>query len=141
MSFVAFVEVLKLIGSLAAALTTIIAFIVLVSKKPREWFKKTIREEADNANQEVKQQITEFEHRADIRLSNIELKIKASEENDLAILRNTITHIYFKYKDDKKIPHYEKENVLSLYERYEALNGNHYIKSIMKEIETWDEIL
>ena len=54
MSFVAFVEVLKLIGSLAAALTTIIAFIVLVSKKPREWFKKTIREEADNANQEVK---------------------------------------------------------------------------------------
>ena len=141
MSFVAFVEILKLLGGIAGALTTIIAFLVLISKKPKQWFRNTIREEANNANQGIKEQIGNFEKKTDIRLQGIEQRIQMSEENDLAILRNTITHIYFKYKDNKKIPHYEKENVLSLYERYEALKGNHYIKNIMKEMESWDEII
>ena len=135
------VEVLKLLGGIAGALTTIIAFIALISKKPRQWFRKTIREEADNANQEIKDQIKQLGEKTDTKLCEIEKRIKATEDNDLAVLRNTITHIYFKYKDNKKIPHYEKENVVSLYERYEALNGNHYIKNIMKEIEGWEEII
>ena len=58
--------------------------------------------------------------------------MKTAKANDLAIIRNTITHIYFKYKDEKKIPHYEKENVLSLYGRYEELGGNSYIKTIIE---------
>ena len=134
-------EIIKLLGGVAGALTAIIAFVALVSKKPKQWFRDTIREEAHNANKEVKQQIKELSERADIRLGEIEDRIKATEENDIAVLRNTITHIYFKYKDTKKIPHYEKENLLGLYERYEQLHGNQYIKSIMKEMEAWDEIV
>jgi hypothetical protein len=55
MSFVAFVEILKLLGGIAGALTTIIAFLVLISKKPKQWFRNTIREEANNANQGIKE--------------------------------------------------------------------------------------
>jgi len=44
------IEILKLLGGVAGALTTIIAFLALISKKPKQWFRKTIREEADNAN-------------------------------------------------------------------------------------------
>jgi len=54
------------------------------------------------------------------------------------ILRNTLTHIYFKYKDEKKIPHYEKENVLHLFARYK---GNSYVEAIVEEMKTWEEII
>lgn len=134
-------EILKLLGGTAGALTTIIAFIALISKKPRKWFRETIREEADNANLEIKQQIRQLSEDTNNKLNEIEKKVKTAEENDVAVIRNTITHIYFKYKDTKKIPHYEKENLLALFERYESLNGNHYIKSIMKEMEAWEEIV
>lgn len=135
------IEILKLLGGVAGALTTIIAFLALISKKPKQWFRKTIREEADNANQEIKQQIRELSDNTNLKLTEIEKKVKTAEENDVAVIRNTITHIYFKYKDTKKIPHYEKENLLALFERYESLNGNHYIKNIMKEMEAWEEIV
>lgn len=134
-------EILKLLGGAAGALTTIIAFIALVSKKPRQWFRETIREEANNANLEIKQQIRQLSEDTNNKLNAIEKKVKTAEENDVAVIRNTITHIYFKYKDTKKIPHYEKENLLALFERYESLNGNHYIKNIMKEMEAWEEIV
>lgn len=134
-------EMLKLLGGAAGALTTIIAFIALVSKKPRQWFRETIREEANNANLEIKQQIRQLSEDTNNKLNAIEKKVKTAEENDVAVIRNTITHIYFKYKDTKKIPHYEKENLLALFERYESLNGNHYIKNIMKEMEAWEEIV
>ena len=65
----------------------------------------------------------------------------SAEQNDLALLRNTITHLYFKYKVDKKIPHFEKENVMYLYARYEALGGNSYVKGIVREIESWEETI
>lgn len=135
------IEMLKLLGGAAGALTTIIAFIALVSKKPRQWFRETIREEANNANLEIKQQIRQLSEDTNHKLSEIEKKVRTAEENDVAVIRNTITHIYFKYKDTKKIPHYEKENLLALFERYESLNGNHYIKNIMKEMEAWEEII
>ena len=63
-----------------------------------------IREEAKEATKDISEKV-----------DTIEKKVKAADETDLAILRNTITHIYFKYKDTKKIPHFEKENVVSLY--------------------------
>ena len=59
-----------------------------------------------------------------------------SEYDDM--IRNPLTHIYFKYKDAKKIPHYEKENVLHLFARY---NGNSYVHTIVDEMKSWEEII
>lgn len=135
------IDIIKLLGGVAGALTAIVAFIALISKKPKEWFRNTIREETNNANKEIKEQIKKLDENTNAKLTEIENKVKTAEANDIAVIRNTITHIYFKYKDTKKIPHYEKENLLALYERYESLNGNHYIKNIIKEMEAWEEIV
>jgi iron-sulfur cluster repair protein YtfE (RIC family) len=75
------------------------------------------------------------------RFDKIDKKNLENDETNIAMLRNTITHIYFKYKDVKKIHHYEKENLVSLYERYEQLHGNHYVKMIVEEMEDWEEII
>lgn len=124
-----FVEVMEVIGSIIGTLLTIMTFVGIISKKPKEWFRRLIREESIAANQGLSTQLTEIQNH-----------LKESDETDQTILRNNITHIYFKYKKDKQIPHFEKENVLYLAEQYDKLNGNSYVKQIVEEIKTWDEI-
>lgn len=134
-------EILKVIGGAAGALVTIITFFTLISKRPRAALRRIIREESKEANKELANKIEELETKSRERFDKIDKKNLENDETNLAMLRNTITHIYFKYKDVKKIPHYEKENLVSLYERYEQLHGNHYVKMIVEEMEDWEEII
>ena len=124
-----FIEIMEIVGSVIGSLLTIMTFIGIISKKPKEWFRCLIREESIAANQSLATQLTEIQNH-----------LKESDETDQTLLRNNITHIYFKYKKDKQIPHFEKENVLYLAEQYNKLNGNSYVKQIVEEIKTWDEI-
>ena len=125
----ALIGVIKTVGAVASAIVAIVAFFALVSKRPRSALRKLIREECDGAVKPVKEDV-----------EKIKKDVEKAEETDLAILRNTITHIYIKHKDDKKIPHYEKENMLYLYGRYEELGGNSYVKQIVNEARDWEEI-
>lgn len=104
MTFASFIGVCKSIGIIVSLIISLITFFTLVSKRPRAALRKIIREEATTANKKIEKEIETIEGRLD-----------SADETDLAILRNTITHIYFKYMDTKEIPHYEKENVLFLY--------------------------
>ena len=45
-----FFKIFQEIGSIVGILITLITFITLVTKRPREAFRKIIREEADGAN-------------------------------------------------------------------------------------------
>ena len=71
-------------------------------------------------------------------LEKIKLDLKQSKETDLAILRNTITHLYYKYLPEKAMPAYEKENLVSLYNQYADLNGNSYIHQVYEEMLKWE---
>lgn len=125
-----FLTIFQSIGSVVGVILTLITFWGIISKKPKYAFRKLIREEATAANKEMKDEI-DF----------LKKKINDKDKTDLAILRNTLTHIYFKYKDVKKIPHYEKENVMYLFEQYSSLGGNSYVKQIVDEIKDWEEII
>lgn len=120
--------IIETIGAVLGVILTIITFIGVISKKPREWFRNVIRDESMAANQGIV-----------VQLDKIEKRLDQSDITDQALIRNTITHIYIKYKDKKKIPHYEKENILSLFEQYKKLKGNSYIKQIVNEMKTWEE--
>lgn len=120
--------IIETIGAVLGVILTIITFIGVVAKKPKEWFRKAIRDESTAANQGIV-----------VQLDKIEKRLDQSDVTDQALIRNTITHIYIKYKDQKKIPHYEKENILSLFEQYKKLKGNSYIKQIVNEMKTWEE--
>ena len=124
-----FVEVMETIGSIVGVLLTLITFFGVVSKKPKDWFRKIIRDESTAANQPIVE-----------KLDKVEKRMEDADQTDLALIRNTITHIYMKYCEDKKIPHYEKENILYLYEQYTKLKGNSYIKEVVDTIKTWEEI-
>lgn len=139
-----FLATFETIGSIVGILITLITFFTLITKRPLKAFRNMIREESKAANSDLKEQIEKVDQKIDKtneHIGQIDEKIADNDQTDLAILRNTITHIYYKYKDDKRIPHYEKENVMYLYERYRKKKGNSYVKTIMKEIETWEEII
>ena len=125
----ALIGAIKTIGAVASAVVAIAAFFALVSKRPRSAFRKILREECDGSVKPVKEDV-----------EKIKGDLEHAKETDLAILRNTITHIYIKYKDTKKIPHYEKENMLYLYGRYEELGGNSYVRQIVNEARDWEEV-
>ena len=125
-----FVEVMEIIGSIVGVILTLITFFGVITKKPKEWFKQMIRDESTAANQPVIEKLDKLEQRMD-----------NSDTTDLVVIRDRITHIYMKYCEKKQIPHYEKENLISLYERYQQLHGNHYIKMIVGEMKDWEETI
>lgn len=53
-------------------------------------------------------------------------------------LRNDMLHIYYQYKDAKKIRQYELENFVYLYRAYKSLRGNSFIDKIYKEVMTFE---
>ena len=55
-------------------------------------------------------------------------------------LRNDMLHIYYGYKDSKKIRQSELENFVYLYKAYKALKGNSFIDKIYKEVMSWEVI-
>jgi hypothetical protein len=55
-------------------------------------------------------------------------------------LRSDMLHIYYQYKDTKKIRQYELENFVFLYKAYKALRGNSFIDKIYKEVMSWEVI-
>lgn len=137
----AFLAIFETIGSVVGIIITLITFFGLISKKPKEAFKRIIREEVNSANEELKLKIIELESQAKERFDKIDIRINQADETDIVLLRNTITHIYIKYKDSKRIPHYEKENVMYLFTQYKILNGNSYVAQIVSEMQNWEEII
>lgn len=55
-------------------------------------------------------------------------------------LRSDMLHIYYQYKDEKKIRQYEMENFVYLYKAYKALWGNSFIDKIYREVMNWEVI-
>ena len=55
-------------------------------------------------------------------------------------LRSDMLHIYYRYKDEKKIRQFELENFVYLYKAYKALRGNSFIDKIYKEVMSWEVV-
>ena len=60
--------------------------------------------------------------------------------SDRDIIRCQITEIYYHYCTEKKLPVYERENLVYLQERYIQLEGNSYIKTIYEAMMKWEVV-
>ncbi len=77
---------------------------------------------------------------AEIKLAINELKNndEDAKQADRALLRNAITRIYYENVESKSLSHYDKENLLMLYEAYKKLKGNSYVETIVEdEMKFW----
>lgn len=55
-------------------------------------------------------------------------------------LRSDMLHIYYMYRDEKRIRQHELENFVFLFKAYKALKGNSFIDKINKEVMSWEVI-
>lgn len=130
------------LSSLIGAITAILAAVLGLSKKARAWAKKIVRKDT-NAD-EIKAELDNIHN----ELRSIQTAVDAiTQENsrqrdvDLAVLRNTITTIYYSHLTDKKLAAYEKEALMKMYEAYTGWGGNSYVVTIVQEMKNWDVVV
>lgn len=63
---------------------------------------------------------------------------KTQSEAIKSLLRASMVSTYYRYKEAKKIPYYEKESWYAEFESYTQLGGNSFIKDLKLEIDTWE---
>ena len=78
-------------------------------------------------------------------IKNYKYRLKQKTENEKlqnialqSLLRNQLTNTYFVYNELKQIPDYAYQNFLDMLQVYEKLDGDGFIHTIAKKMETWD---
>ena len=127
------------LSSMIGAVTAIAAAVLGVSKKARNAMRKLVRRDtnSDEIRIELNGINTELIGMREA-IGRIEQENGRQRDAHLAELRNSITGIYYKHLDDKKLAAYEKEDLLKMYDVYAAWNGNSYVHAIVDEMMHWD---
>lgn len=55
-----------------------------------------------------------------------------------ALLKGQLTNTYFVYNELKKIPDYAYQNFLDMLQVYESLDGDGFIHTIARKMESWE---
>lgn len=128
-------EIIKNIGAIIGLVLSCITLITLCCKPIRKqligWIKHTSKTD------ETTQLMQEFKT---LLQSHIALDEKKQAQMDLIseaildLLRDDITRIYFRYIGKGELPAYEKQNLVTLFERYTKMGGNSYIHNIYDEL-------
>lgn len=63
---------------------------------------------------------------------------KTQSEAIKSLLRASMVSTYYRYKKEKRIPYYERENWGYEYESYKKLGGNSFIDDLKVEIDSWE---
>ena len=115
MELITIVEIIKTIGGVCGAVITITTLITLIFKKPKQWLQKTIKEQFNEENKEIKN-----------LLSNIDKKIETNREASLAI--------YDLYYPQGHLPVNVRKDLISLYDAYRKNGGNSYAAELYNEL-------
>lgn len=94
------------------------------------------------SDQEVQDLVLKAIEKSDLsqKFKDVNERLDSHLESQLSILRHEITEIYYKYLENKEIPAHTKQDLCYLYEQYEKLGGNSYVKQIYLEMQNWKEI-
>ena len=94
------------------------------------------------SDQEVQDLVLKAIEKSDLnqKFKDLNQRFDSHLESQLSILRHEITEIYYKYLENKEIPAHTKQDLCYLYEQYEKLGGNSYVKQIYLEMQNWKEI-
>ena len=131
-------EVVKNIGTVIGLVLSAITLITLCCKPLRRKIGNVIRkvsnmEETSQALDEVRammQQIMATEESKQELMTHF-------QESQLSLLRDSITRLYFKYLPEKQVPAYGRKDMVNLFESYQKLGGNSYVRTIYEEFMDW----
>lgn len=117
-------------GGICGALTTIIAFIVLVFKPIRSkfiaWIGKTA--DTDNINKKI-DKLTGLVEKSIEQNEELRKDIDDLRKGLQSSLRNSILNLYYKCMSRGTITMFEKQNLMEMYASYVGLKGDQFITS------------
>ena len=137
-------------GSVAGAITAVCACVLFFVKPIRQWLIGKIKkvahsEDLEKSIKEMQESISKLEKMMEEHAetdkqwkSEVTKSFKAQTETDIVQLRNTINHIYDKNYDVKSLTIRDKESLIDLFDRYEAIGGNHNVHQKYNEMMSWD---
>ena len=131
-------EIIKDIATVIGLILSAITLITLCCKPLRRKIGNVIRkasnmEETSQALDEVRammQQIMATEESKQELMTHF-------QESQLSLLRDSITRLYFKYLPEKQVPAYGRKDMVNLFESYQKLGGNSYVRTIYEEFMDW----
>lgn len=144
------VETIKVGGSVAGAITAICACVMFFVKPIRQWVIGKIQKvsHSDDLKKDIKdvqkaldklEGMMEEHVRSDKEWKQeVVENFKSQTETDIVQLRNTINHIYDKNYDSKTLTIRDKESLIDLFDRYQAIGGNHNVHQKYEEMLTWE---
>ena len=123
------------IGGLAGALSTTVAFVILIVKPIRNkfvsWISKTA--DTDNINKKI-DRLTELVETTIEQNKELQAEIEKLGHGLQSSLRNSILNLYYKCMARGSITMFEKQNLMEMYDSYTDLKGNHFIKDCYESL-------
>lgn len=125
-------ELVKTVGGFVSPMLVIITFLTMIIKPLRVkligWVKRTTKSDENEV------------WLVELRVAVQEIKNMMVVQCDAAqaLLRDSICKLYYEYRSEKKLPLYEKENLIQLYDKYHNLKGNHFVDYLYTEMLKWD---
>lgn len=133
-------DIVSIIGSLAGLFVTFGVIICVTIPNIRNKIKESILK--DKKTEELEEKLNgiikllEKQQKEDEALR---AEFELFREADLCLVRDRITHIYYKNLSKKSLKAYELENLSKLYALYVKLGGNSYIQNVYKIMtEEWE---
>lgn len=137
-------ELIKNIATVIGCITASIGLLTAICKPIRNWGidiiqKVSGKSKVENQLSEIKNMLeTQAAEQKAFRESvedSINLTIEFTENQ----CRRDIKEIFYKYRNTKVLPMYEKKTLLDIEEYYiKKLHKNHWGKTLLEEMATWD---
>ena len=150
-------EILVQISGVCGSIITIITLATLLFRPARKCVVGIIKgkKETEQEEMETKERLNRIEELMQTLADNQEslskvLSVQNSEQkaeseklrlSQQCMIRSSITHMYYKYKEAQCLPVHEKENLVALKTSYDQLDGNSYVHSIYEEMMEWDTVI
>ena len=137
-------EVLKDIAAVIGVILSASSLVALVSKTARSWLVKIFGKYGKS--KEVYNSINEIKEMLERHINDEkEFKDGVAQMNEINIeftktqCRNIIKTIFYKYKDSKELPLYEKKTLMSVEDLYiNKLHGNSFASLLLDEMSDWE---
>lgn len=137
-------ELIRNIATVIGCVTGVIGFVTMLCKPVRKWIIESIqrisgKSKVENQLSEIKGMIeAQSEEQRDFR-ERVENSINITLEFTEAQCRRDIKEIFYKYRNQKLLPMYEKKTLMDIEEFYiNKLHKNHWGKTLLEEMATWD---
>lgn len=135
-------DIIKCVAEYAGYIITIITLITLLSKNLRSALLSFINHKInDDKSKEQFNDLLNAISEIKAEVGDIKVEMQRQRDEDIkeseaikCSLRNTITHLYYKYKLIGSIPALERENLTFLFNAYKSLGGNSYVNQCYDEL-------